>query len=101
MFFEPIILTYFLIKSGFSNQYILNEYGILNGYVMPLILLPSFFTGAISQALLPIVSNGYANKFYKYTNMLLEWNEKINLTAITEISDIILKHYMLILIPCR
>ena len=67
MFFEPIILTYFLIKSGFSNQYILNEYGILNGYVMPLILLPSFFTGAISQALLPIVSNGYANKHYKYT----------------------------------
>lgn len=67
MFFEPIILTYFLIKSGFSNQYILNEYGILNGYVMPLILLPSFFTGAISQALLPIVSNGYSNKHYKYT----------------------------------
>ena len=67
MFFEPIILTYFLIKSGFSNQYILNEYGILNGYVMPLILLPSFVTGAISQALLPIVSNGYANKHYKYT----------------------------------
>ena len=67
MFFEPIILTYFLIKSGFSNQYILNEYGILNGYVMPLILLPSFFTGAISQALLPIVSNGYSNKHYTYT----------------------------------
>ncbi len=66
MFFEPIILTYFLIKNGFSNQYILNEYGILNGYVMPLILLPSFFTGAISQALLPIVSQGYANKKYQY-----------------------------------
>ena len=42
MFFEPIILTYFLIKLGYSNQYILNEYGTLNGYVMPLILLPSF-----------------------------------------------------------
>ncbi len=67
MFFEPIILTYFLIKLGYSNQYILNEYGILNGYVMPLILLPSFFTGAISQALLPIVSKGYASKNFKYT----------------------------------
>ncbi len=66
MFLEPIILTYFLIKLGYSNQYILNEYGILNGYVMPLILLPSFFTGAISQALLPIVSKGYANKNFKY-----------------------------------
>ena len=65
-FFEPIILTFFLLKTGFTNQYILTEYGVLNGYVMPLILLPSFFTGAISQALLPIVSQGYSNKKYKY-----------------------------------
>lgn len=65
-FFEPIILTLFLLKTGFTNQYILTEYGVLNGYVMPLILLPSFFTGAISQALLPIVSQGYSNKKYEY-----------------------------------
>ena len=32
--------------------------------------------------------------FYKFTNLLLEWNEKINLTAITDINDIILKHYV-------
>lgn len=61
MFFEPIILTYFLIKLGYSNNFIVTEYGILNGYVMPLILLPSFFTGAISQALLPVVSNYWSN----------------------------------------
>ena len=61
MFFEPIILTYFLTKLGYSNNFIVTEYGVLNGYVMPLILLPSFFTGAISQALLPIVSNSWAN----------------------------------------
>lgn len=66
MFFEPIILTYFLIKLGYSNTFIVNEYGILNGYVMPLILLPSFFTGAISQALLPVVSQGYANNHKDY-----------------------------------
>ena len=65
-FFEPFILTFFLLKTGFTNQYILTEYGVLNGYVMPLILLPSFFTGAISQALLPIVSQGYSNKKYEY-----------------------------------
>ena len=66
MFLEPIILTYFLTKTGFSNSFIVNEYGVLAGYVMPLILLPSFFTGAISQALLPIVSNGYSNNHKKY-----------------------------------
>ena len=33
-------------------------------------------------------------KFYKYMNLLLEWNEKINLTAITEAKDVILKHFV-------
>ena len=33
-------------------------------------------------------------KFYEYMNLLLEWNEKINLTAITEQNDIILKHFI-------
>ncbi len=34
------------------------------------------------------------NKFYEYMNLLLEWNEKINLTAITEPKDVILKHFI-------
>ena len=34
------------------------------------------------------------NNFYNYMNLLLEWNEKINLTAITEEDDIILKHFV-------
>lgn len=33
-------------------------------------------------------------KFYKYMNLLLEWNEKINLTAITDPKEIILKHFI-------
>ena len=33
-------------------------------------------------------------KFYDYMNLLLEWNEKINLTAITEPKEIILKHFI-------
>lgn len=32
--------------------------------------------------------------FYKYTKLLLEWNEKINLTAIVEPKEIILKHFI-------
>ena len=60
-FFEPIIITTLLIKQGFSNSFITQEYGIINGYVLPLILLPSFFTMAISQSLLPIVSKNYGN----------------------------------------
>jgi 16S rRNA (guanine527-N7)-methyltransferase len=34
------------------------------------------------------------NEFEKYQDLLLEWNEKINLTAITEENDIIIKHFV-------
>ena len=33
-------------------------------------------------------------KFYKYMQLLLEWNNKINLTAITIPEEIILKHFI-------
>lgn len=33
-------------------------------------------------------------KFYKYMKSLIEWNEKINLTAITDEEEIIEKHFI-------
>ncbi|MBR5369678.1 MAG: oligosaccharide flippase family protein [Bacilli bacterium] len=55
-FLEPIILTNILLNK-YSLNYITTEYGIISGYVIPLILLPSFFTLALSQSLLPSISN--------------------------------------------
>lgn len=66
-FLEPIILTTTMLHVGYSNSFIVTEYGIINGYVMPLLLLPSFFTMAISQALLPIVSKSYSSGKKIYT----------------------------------
>lgn len=63
-FLEPIFLASTLIAVGYPSKYITIEYGILSGYVMPLLLLPSFFTMAISQALLPIVSREYSRGNY-------------------------------------
>lgn len=34
------------------------------------------------------------NQLYLYMNLLIEWNEKINLTAIVEPKDIIIKHFI-------
>lgn len=65
-FLEPILLTTTLLACHYPSRYITREYGILSGYVMPLLLLPSFFTMAISQALLPVVSREYTNKNYTY-----------------------------------
>lgn len=58
-FLEPIVLTSVLLHIGYTSNYITREYGILSGYVMPILLLPSFFTSAISQALLPVISKEY------------------------------------------
>ena len=66
-FLEPIILTNILKSIGYSKDYITLEYGVINGYVYPLLLLPSFFTLAISSAILPVVSNSYCNRNYDYT----------------------------------
>lgn len=64
-FLEPIILTFVLLKQGLTNEFVTNNYGIISGYILPLIMLPSFFTNAISQALIPIVSEFYTNKNFK------------------------------------
>ena len=41
-----------------------------------------------------ILEEKQIKSFYKYMNLLLEWNEKMNLTAITEPNEVILKHFV-------
>lgn len=57
-FFEPILL----LKTNHSNPSITKEYGIYNAYTIQLLLIPSFFISAISNSLLPEISNLYKNK---------------------------------------
>lgn len=64
-FLEPIILTSTLQYVGYTTTYITYNYGVISGYVIPLIMMPSFFTIAISQALLPAISNEYAKNNIK------------------------------------
>lgn len=40
------------------------------------------------------LDNVMLEKFYDYKNMIIEWNEKINLTAITEDTEFIIKHFV-------
>ncbi len=63
-FFEPIILTNILLAIGYSNHFILTEYGAYNAYSISLLAMPSFFVQAISSSLLPEIS-----KFYSQKNM--------------------------------
>ena len=71
-FFEPILLTTALLYSGYSNNFIVREYGIIEGYVLPLLLLPGFFTNAVSSALIPVISKAYSIGDKKYVKRKLK-----------------------------
>ena len=47
-----------------------------------------------SQSLNIDVNEEKIKKFYLYMNLLIEWNDKINLTAITEPKEVIIKHFI-------
>ncbi len=40
------------------------------------------------------LTDNMISKFEEYKNMIVEWNEKINLTSITKEEDIIMKHFI-------
>ena len=46
------------------------------------------------QELSPNLTEKQQEQFYNYMNLLIEWNNKINLTAITEPNEIIVKHFI-------
>lgn len=64
-FLEPVVLTNMLLFMGYTKDYIINEYGILNAYSMSLLLMPQFFTQNMSTALVPELSKQYTKKDYK------------------------------------
>lgn len=72
-FLEPIILTYVLVKNGYSISYITLEYGIINSYIIPLLSMPTFFSTSIASALLPNITKAYSRKKYnEFNNKLLK-----------------------------
>lgn len=64
-FFEPILLTNILLFVGYSNQFILLEYGAYNAYSLALLTMPSFFVGAVSNALIPEISKFFGQRKYE------------------------------------
>lgn len=63
-FFEPIILTNILLLVGYSNNYIITEYGIYNAYVIPILTAPVFIIQVLNTALVPDISKNFKNKNY-------------------------------------
>lgn len=64
-FLEPIILTNILLYVGYTKEYIIYEYGVINAYSIPLLLMSQFFTQNMSTSLIPEIS-----KYYNYDNSI-------------------------------
>ena len=69
---EPIILTSILLTNGYTKDFVVTEYGIINGYVLPILILPSFFTASLSSALIPVISEAYVSRKSSYVKSKLK-----------------------------
>ncbi len=74
-FLEPIIITTILLSIGYQSTQIQVEYGMMSGYVMSLITIPTFFTTVIYRILLPIflehLDNRRTTLKYLYTGLFV------------------------------
>ncbi|WP_050615889.1 stage V sporulation protein B [Bacillus testis] len=61
-FFEPIVVAQSLAIAGISASMATRQYGELTGYALPLLMLPSFVTFALSTSLVPAISEAAAAK---------------------------------------
>ena len=78
-FFEPIILSKTLKYIGYNSAFFIKEYGIYNGYAMSLLLLPTFFIGALSTSLVPEIAKYHAQKNIKMVKRRCKQAIKISL----------------------
>lgn len=55
-FFEPIVVAHSLALAGVAFVTATKQYGMLTGFAMPLLLLPSFVTYSLATSLVPAIS---------------------------------------------
>ncbi|MET3507446.1 stage V sporulation protein B [Halalkalibacter oceani] len=65
LFFEPIVVAQSLALAGVTTILATKQYGELAGFVIPLLLLPTFITNSLSVSLVPAISEASARKHYK------------------------------------
>ena len=69
-FLEPIIVVQCLFKIGYSSEISAKLYGAVSGFALPLVLMPSFITNAITQAIVPPISQAFANRRLEQSTLI-------------------------------
>ncbi|MCP3741202.1 stage V sporulation protein B [Rossellomorea sp. BNER] len=64
-FLEPIVVSQSLLIAGVAGTLATKQYGMLTGFALPLLFLPSFVTVSLSTSLVPAISEANSQKNYK------------------------------------
>ncbi|MBP1993884.1 stage V sporulation protein B [Paenibacillus eucommiae] len=83
--FLPMLITKSLVLYGVSTEMATKQFGLLAGYVIPLLLLPGFFTQSLSTALIPAISEASVDS---------------NLRLIHSRMDVAMRMALIVGLPC-
>lgn len=72
LFFEPIVVAQSLAIAGITTVVATTQYGELAGYVIPMLLLPTFITYSLSVSLVPAISEAAIVKNYRLIHHRLD-----------------------------
>lgn len=61
-FLEPLILTSQMLALGYSSNFINSQYGIVSGYILSLLMIPTFITTVIYRLILPKLTKSTTQK---------------------------------------
>ncbi|TCZ75114.1 stage V sporulation protein B [Paenibacillus albiflavus] len=79
--FESILIAQSLAAAGIATAIATAQYGALQGMVIPILLLPSALTGALSTSLIPSLSEAAARKDYETVRMRMNQSMRLALLA--------------------
>ncbi|MFD1018877.1 stage V sporulation protein B [Thalassobacillus hwangdonensis] len=80
-FLEPILVAQSLALAGITATLATKQYGELTGYVLPLLLLPTFITHSLSVALVPSISEAEANKNNKLVHYRIHQSIRLSFAS--------------------
>ena len=81
LFIEPILISQSFIYIGIGASEAAKQYGIFSGYVIPLLMLPSFITFSLSVSLVPAISEALVQKKYERVEHRLQQSFRICLVS--------------------
>lgn len=88
-FANTILIPQKLMEAGYSSRHAIATFGRVTGMTMPLIMLPSIVTMAISTNLIPNLSEQMALKNYRVIKNNISFSIKVTLLASIPITGIL------------